>query len=262
LAADLPESVRAGWAVPVALTWQAAEAPGADHRLELTATDAHGAKLAEATVDPGGPDWPTGRWRRGEVATVRVPIRVDPSASGGPASLTARWLDATGRPIADPLALGSLVVQPLGAAMTAAPEIPRPVTATLGGELALLGSNLPATAPPGASLGLTLYWQAHATPPTSYSTLVHLLDGAGNVVAQADGPPAGGSRPTTSWRPGEVIPDTRRLDLPADLPPGDYTVLAGLYDAGDSAYPRLPATVDGARREDGRVPLGTLAVGP
>jgi hypothetical protein len=161
----------------------------------------------------------------------------------------------------DPLALGTLTVQPLGEPATD-PDIPRPVPATVGSDLEPLGSSLPGTARPGEPLDLTLFWRARTPLPKSYTTLVHVADAAGEVVAQADGLPAGGRRPTTSWRPGEVIVDARRLDLPPDLPPGDYTVLAGLYDANDPTYPHLPVTVDGVMREDGRVPLGALAVHP
>ena len=123
--------------------------------------------------------------------------------------------------------------------------------------VALLGSDLPATAPAG-DLPLTLYWRTNAQLPLAYTTLIHVIDAAGKVVAQSDGQPA---RPTTSWRAGEVIADRRTVTLPAALPPGAYTVLAGLYDAADPAYPRLAATVDGVARADGRVPLGLLRVG-
>mgnify|MGYP006883662144 CR=1 FL=1 len=59
---------------------------------------------------------------------------------------------------------------------------------------------------------------------------VFLLDAAGALRAQHDGFPAGGDRPTSAWTPGEIVFDAHSIRLPADLPPGEYTVIVGLYD--------------------------------
>ena len=61
-------------------------------------------------------------------------------------------------------------------------------------------------------------------------TFVHVLDAANNLVAQFDGPPLEGLRPTSQWPPGALIVDRRTLRLPADLPSGSYTLMVGLYD--------------------------------
>jgi hypothetical protein len=42
--------------------------------------------------------------------------------------------------------------------------------------------------------------------------------------------PAGWTRPTTGWLPGEVIVDTHTLAIPPDAPAGTYTLQSGLYD--------------------------------
>lgn len=75
--------------------------------------------------------------------------------------------------------------------------------------------------------GLTLTWQAHGPLDKDYSVFVHLLDATGNKIAQHDGAPAGGARPTHTWRPGEVIRDRHGLQMP----PGATAkaVLIGLY---------------------------------
>ena len=59
--------------------------------------------------------------------------------------------------------------------------------------------------------------------------LVQLLDHNGAIVAQADGPPARGGRPTSQWQAGETVIDSRQIALPADLPAGDYTLVFGMY---------------------------------
>ncbi|MCA9945717.1 MAG: hypothetical protein KC449_19680, partial [Anaerolineales bacterium] len=96
---------------------------------------------------------------------------------------------------------------------------------------------------------LTLLWHAEAEMPTSYRVFVHLVDGAGQILAQADGEPANWTRPTTGWVPGEYILDEHTLTLPADLPL-DASLRIGLYD---------PATNQRLQTQQGEfvvVPLG------
>jgi hypothetical protein len=61
-------------------------------------------------------------------------------------------------------------------------------------------------------------------------------------MAQSDGVPAGWTRPTTGWLPGEYITDEHTLNIPDDAPAGDYVLQAGLYSPGGE---RL-TTPDGA----------------
>jgi hypothetical protein len=55
-------------------------------------------------------------------------------------------------------------------------------------------------------------------------------DGAPTVVAQLDTQPLNGERPATSWRPGEILSETYRLDL-ASVPAGnELRYFFGYYD--------------------------------
>lgn len=85
----------------------------------------------------------------------------------------------------------------------------------------------------GESLTFTLYWRTgDETPMFDYALFAQLFDQEGNKVAQIDWQPhdAVGLRPMTTWLPGEQVPDTQTLPLPADLPAGAYQVLAGVYN--------------------------------
>jgi hypothetical protein len=89
---------------------------------------------------------------------------------------------------------------------------------------------------------LTLYWQTSATLQTDYTVFVHSLDAAGALIGQADGPPLMNHYPTTAWRTGEIVQDSRLV------PPGDH-YLVGLYDP--TTGQRLPAfDADGMRLPD------------
>jgi hypothetical protein len=83
---------------------------------------------------------------------------------------------------------------------------------------------------PLATCHLPLLWRTDAVFPASYRIFVHLVDEAGQIIAQADGEPANWTRPTTGWMPGEYILDTHTLTLPAALPNGPLILRVGLYD--------------------------------
>ncbi len=66
-----------------------------------------------------------------------------------------------------------------------------------------------------------------------------------------------GDYPTTLWAPGEIIVDTHPID-PTTLPPGDYYLLAGLYDPATGE--RLPAFGPDGPLLDYAVNLGEIQV--
>jgi len=97
------------------------------------------------------------------------------------------------------------------------------------GSLCLDTVELLAEVKAGDILPTVLYWRAARSVEANYQVFVQLLDADGRRVAGSDGQPALWTRPTTSWRPGELIADRHALQLPADLAPGQYRLIAGLY---------------------------------
>lgn len=104
----------------------------------------------------------------------------------------------------------------------------------------------------GTTLQLTLYWQAlDGQSPVDYIAFTHLLAEDGHLVAQHDGQPGGGSRPTTGWAPGESIVDTHQMGFQDLEYVGPATIVVGLYastgervvtDAGTD-YVALPVAI-------------------
>ena len=105
----------------------------------------------------------------------------------------------------------------------------RSVQATFGHNITLQEAQVLPALPPGAVLPVDLRWQANQPVAHNYHVFVHLLDEQEQHIAQSDGQPALWTRPTSSWQPGEVIEDRHALSLPADLPPGNYQLIVGLY---------------------------------
>ena len=120
-----------------------------------------------------------------------------------------------------------------------------PSATALGGVVELVGitvdnaSERSAPVQPGTTVPVTVTWRAIQPMDTSYTGFVHLLDAGGQIVAQDDHGPLQNQYPTTQWVGGEVVEDRYVLRLPPDLPPGEYTLEIGLYDANRPGLPRL-----------------------
>lgn len=91
---------------------------------------------------------------------------------------------------------------------------------------------------------LSLYWQPVKGITQSYTAFAHALGPDGRVLAQQDNPPVNGARPTSSWKPEELIVDQYRLaGTGANVP-----IEVGMYDPRtmtrvplyDGAGSRLP----------------------
>jgi 4-amino-4-deoxy-L-arabinose transferase-like glycosyltransferase len=87
---------------------------------------------------------------------------------------------------------------------------------------------------PGQPLQINLYWRALAPMDEDYVVFVHVLNEAGERVAQRDLPARFEDYPTSRWQPGEVVVDRADMPLPA-LPPGAYRLEIGVYDSGAGA---------------------------
>jgi hypothetical protein len=93
----------------------------------------------------------------------------------------------------------------------------------------------------GSVVPVTIGWLARQPVETSYTGFVHLVNQDDQIVAQDDHVPQQGHRPTNTWLSGEVVEDDYELRLPADLAPGRYRLVVGLYDASSPGLPRLGA---------------------
>lgn len=92
---------------------------------------------------------------------------------------------------------------------------------TDGGDFQTRGMMLP-----GVKVGVVTRWSLPLAT-AAVVPFVHLLDSEGRIMAQADG-----GTLTDAERAGQpVVEATLSLTPPADLPAGDYELVAGLYDA-------------------------------
>jgi hypothetical protein len=266
---DLPQNrVQAGASFPVTLHMQARQTMGRDfiifnHLLDSTATQRGGSDRVPQK------HYTTYLWVPDEVVSDSYAVEVDPDAPPG-----VYWLDIGFYPADEPnfslplvvdgkalertsVAVGPIKVGgPPAAALTAGSQPRHIVNQSFDHQITLVGFTLDrenSWEVDSRSTILTLFWRADTVPQDDYTVFVHLLNTAGELVAQADAPPVAGAYPTSLWDPGESIAD--RHPLPA-LPFGRYTVRIGLYRAATGD--RLP--VDGS--PDGSLLLTEFKVSP
>jgi hypothetical protein len=168
-------------------------------------------------------------------------LNIPPHAAPGLATLQLHLVKPSGDD--QIFAIGHLEILPTQRNFTLPTSVNMPLAADFSGQTTLLGADCSTwdgaicRAAPGQTVTLTLYWRAEAAIEVNYTIFTHLLGADETVALNADHAPA---KPTQGWVKGEIITDVVNLTLPADLPPGRYTVEVGLYNAADPAYPRLP----------------------
>ncbi|HOS78634.1 MAG TPA: hypothetical protein PLJ24_00060, partial [Anaerolineae bacterium] len=215
---------------------------------------------------PGLGRFPTSLWPVGrafcDVYELTLPSQVDTPLRalleiGLFDAATGERLPATagGVPVAPPI-VASVVLAPKE---VHAPEPAYPLAVDFGEAIVLRGYDRGPTVQAGQPLTVTLYWEAASAINEPLIAFVHLWEpGAATAYAQHDSEPRNGWFPTPLWQPGDIVPDTHVLAVPATLPPGDYHLWAGLYRAADGT--RLPASEDEAPLPNALAPLGSVRV--
>ncbi len=184
-----------------------------------------------ATVDEVNPEniptrnWPPGLYLRNPLH-LKIPAGLPPIRYQVTAGIYNR---ETGKRL--PLAADKTTAFNLGSVWLSDPQ-PDPIpaaVASFGPHITLHQAKL-------ADNTLTLLWQTAQSPDQNHSIFVHILDQQGNLLSQSDGVPYEGLYPLPNWRPGQLIKDTRTLDLSNQ--PDALSI--GIYDPATGQ--RLPAT--------------------
>lgn len=126
-----------------------------------------------------------------------------------------------------------------------------PVFRHFADGVVLISGAFPSPIHPGQPLPIRLRWKAAHPLRRDLAVFIHLVDAAGQTVAQSDGPPVAGLAPTTRWQ-GLVV-DRHGLIVPPNLRPGTYWIDVGLYDAA--------GRLEVVGRSDGVARLGPVEIG-
>lgn len=220
-----PERVRPGESMVLRLCWQAMGAALPQDDVTLTLRGPETRILYEGAPASG---YTFAQWRPGDIVEDRYTLRLPREIAAGPYTLD---LSVGETHVAT---LGSVEVQALERSF-APPEMQHPSEADFGGKIRLLGYDT-GTPLAGQPLEMTLYWQSLAELNEDYLVFVHVLDETGAIVAQVDEGPQQGGYPTSLWIAGEVVADRHTLNLPGNLPEGNYRLRIGFYRQENGDY--------------------------
>jgi hypothetical protein len=233
--------VAPGDTVSVVAYWQLTQSADAVYSAELKLVAEDGHTVARKQMLLGTPlyrstSWPSGvpvRW----VARLPVPAAAE---SGSYQVAVGLRGEATGEVLSKDVPIASLSVKGFDRIFDP-PQFALAIEADFGGYATLRGADVSATElRHGEDIKVVLYWQARAEFLESYTVFLHLIGEDNRIWAQRDYVPQDGHRPTTSWLPGEYVIDESLLHIKPGMPAGMYRVVAGLYDASDVTFPRLP----------------------
>jgi hypothetical protein len=77
---------------------------------------------------------------------------------------------------------------------------------------------------------LTLYWLALEPMEADYTVYLKSINAVYHVWGEQEGRPYWDGLPTNTWHKGQMIGDTREIELLPGTPPGSYQITVNLYD--------------------------------
>ncbi len=208
---SLPVTRRPGESIDLTLYWQGVGDTRADAHLQPVLMGARG----ESRLEQSPSQYPASRWADGEIVRENVRWSIPRYLIGGRYGLSLRVGETQ-------INLGTLEIAGIPRLFDA-PAAGQVIETELGEAFQLYGYTLAAN----GTIQLELIWQALAENPTDYTVFVHLVDASGQIIAQRDTMPVNNTYPTSLWAAGEFVIDLYTF---ADVPPGRYTLRAGLYD--------------------------------
>ena len=255
---------RAGYPLTGSLIWRADSTPSADYQLRVRLFDPQEGQVTVNQIPPSAAGFPTSNWLPGDRVAGRLQLPVPADLKSGSYRVEIGLVDPEGDRVLpvwhwygrrDWLTLGTVQVEvwPL------VTEVPAQIGHRLEGiELAdrvhLRGYDLERE---DDTLKITLYWQARDSLTENYHVFIHVGEADQPPLAEAGGLPVDWTRPTTSWRQGEVIADEHTVSL-SGVPPGRYDLLVGFYEPQTGQRPRT--VVEGSVVPGGYVQLQEVDV--
>jgi len=267
----MPAKIWSGDYAGITLYWRALKPMDKDYGLRVESFSINGQSFQNGiNTTPGGGVFPTSFWKVGDTFAETYFLKMTPPmAAPTLAQIKVTWfgegraadtLQAALEPACpdqqpcDPK-FGSVAV---GVERSAEAQ---PSLYHFGNQISLINASASESAQAGSALTVSVVLQSNVSDMPARTAFIHLLSSDGTRMAQIDKPPLEGIYPSTVWSAGEVVRDQYVLDLPADLPPGTYTLAMGLYDS--VTVERLMATdADGVRQHNDMAQLQRVTVGP
>lgn len=244
------DELQPGMSMHVTLFWQALEPLPVDYEVFAQLWTDDGQAMASAHVYPFSGMYRSRIWRTNEVIATHHYLEVPQDATpgrytliGGMFSYLLNQAVSVEGENADPALqvarLGTFLLPRQADTAEATPITP----IQLGEQLQIDGFAITqngialADGPMqrGTSYDIQITWEALASMPGDYHVFIHLTtDPLAPPPAQLD-EVIGDTYPTSIWQVGERLTETYTLAVPAELEPGTYQLVIGVYDATTGA---------------------------
>jgi hypothetical protein len=238
---SLPSESKADHPLTVKLFWRAARNVGIDYTIFVHLLDDRGRQWGQHDKQPANGSYPSSVWRAGDIVVDRYhPVVTFCAPPGTYRPQVGLYSLATGKRLRltdshlTSLSLAGVEVEPAHGRSAAEVSPGHLLEARLGPGIRLLGYEGDRwEVRQGDSLSLALYLQSSDNVREDRTLFVALRAGGSEQWAyiwQWE-PPV----PTSWWARDEVFCTYRDLEIPADLPPGDYDAWVGLIGDEGSA---------------------------
>jgi hypothetical protein len=259
------------------LYWEVLNQPPGNFLLFVHLMDeATGTLIAQRDTHPGLGNFPSSQWQPGDrfVESIRLhasETMVAPTTAElsiglyapGENSYRLGIADAAGSFLGDAVPLGKIAIAEVDNWRDDGQSFPNLLNQNFFNDIRLTGYEYnKRVLAPGATLEITLYWEALRDAPPDYLVEVALCalpcpDWQPALVT-AVSPPA--LAPTSRWQDGQIVVDSHVLPLDATLAPGSYSIHVALIDAVTKAPQNIVAE-DGHYIDD-RLLLSDIRVQP
>lgn len=224
-----PEAV-----MPVEMCWRALGKAGRDYAVVLQLIGPDNALLSSRRTTPGQGMRPTSQWQPGQAWCEWVHIKTPETVDRTLVYRLELFLfdDFRDKRLEATDAAGAHLPHGfIDAIRVEANQVERVERWEGTDPLQLLDHSTTTEWRAGANAPLALRWGVAQSVDRDLQLYVHLRDSSsGEMIAQFDGPPLGGSYPTSWWEQDEVVVDERTISLPSTVAPGDYSLHVGWYD--------------------------------
>jgi hypothetical protein len=131
-----------------------------------------------------------------------------------------------------PTAEGTPAAAPRRQPLPPAPPFQVKNGANLGGKIEIVSATVaPGRVMPGEAVKISMELKVLEDLSLDYLVFVHVEDVEGRVDRlNADHPPLGGARTTSTWKKGEVLRDEFQIYVPPTMPVRGLSVLVGFWD--------------------------------
>ena len=133
------------------------------------------------------------------------------------------------------------------------------VSYRFGSALLFSGYDLPDAGNAGDAIDVSFWWEAVEDVRTQLTQFVHLFHVTSETFYTFDRRPFADRFPTENWRAGLQMLDHWEIELPLDIPTGEYHVHTGLYDS-NTIERKSVFDVSGGLVQDSSIPLGIIRV--